>query len=134
MSYSSVAAIVAERGLALTADNETALTEAVHDAIVADLPDGAAALIAQIDAFLAGEAAVTAGGQSYLEADHDPKSELGKQLMRICGTDVAREAFQRQYGVVINFLNCCIVLVSRQGLPPSWLAIRQVGSQATPDC
>lgn len=134
MSYQSVGQLVAERQIPLNPDATGDLLNAVHDAIERDLPEGAAVLAAQIAAFQAGEGQLTRGGQSYHRVDYDPGSPLGRQLSRICGTEVARTSFERRHGVQLALLNCCVVLVSDEPLPLSWLTLAQIDSQLTPDC
>lgn len=134
MSYQSVGQLVGERGVAMVPAATNELLRVVHDAIAIDLPEGAATLTGQVQAFLAGNQQLTTAGQAFSRVDYDPSSTVGRQLIRICGTEVARTAFEDAHGVRLALLNCCIVLVSHQPLPLSWLVLAQIDSQKTPDC
>ena len=48
----------------------------------------------------------------------DPNSPLGKQIIRLLGTDVARGVLERHYEVVFGLYNCCarVVAVNRESL------------------
>lgn len=48
----------------------------------------------------------------------DPNSPLGKQLIRLLGTDIARGIIERHYGVAYGLYNCCarVIAVDRGSL------------------
>ena len=51
----------------------------------------------------------------------DPNSPLGKQIIRLLGTDVARGILERHHGVAFGLYNCCsrVVAASRDSLAMS---------------
>ena len=42
----------------------------------------------------------------------DPNSPLGKQIIRLLGTDVARGILERHHGVAFGLFNCCSRVVA----------------------
>ena len=51
----------------------------------------------------------------------DPNSPLGKQIIRLLGTDVARGILERHYEVAFGLYNCCsrVVAVNHESLAMS---------------
>ncbi len=51
----------------------------------------------------------------------DPNSPLGKQIIRLLGTDVARGILERHHGVAFGLYNCCgrVVAPDRESLAMS---------------
>ena len=101
MSFPSVAAIAAERGLSLEAlsaqDAESVLIAAVRrdcPEAVSYLHDRAHEAEKQGDAVLWSE---------------DPNSKLGKQLIRIHASDAVRPLVEKHvcHGKQLTFVNCC---------------------------
>jgi hypothetical protein len=48
----------------------------------------------------------------------DPNSPLGKQIIRLLGTDIARSILEQHYGVAFGLYNCCgrVVAADRESL------------------
>ena len=68
----------------------------------------------------------------------DPNSPLGKQIIRLLGTDVARGILERHYEVAFGLYNCCgrVVAQDRESLAMSTTEqIKlQNGAIASADC
>lgn len=67
-------------------------------------------------------------------ATEDPKSELGKQLIRICASDVMRPLAEEHlcHGKQITFYNCCTVQVSEQKPARRAKTLTQIRAQTGP--
>lgn len=61
--------------------------------------------------------------------DNDPKSELGKQLIRIHASDAMRRVAEKVccHGKKLTFVNCC---KGRIGNPPENVLLLQIHSQS----
>ncbi len=99
MSYPSITAVARERGLDLTTASEAECGAALLEAFERDLPLGMAFLKDVADQ-------VSRTGETVLRTE-DPNSPLGKQLIRLCGTDIARELAEERFQVALGFYNCC---------------------------
>ena len=63
--------------------------------------------------FLAGEAEkIRDTGERSLVVN-DPGSPLGKELIRLLGTDIARSICEEKLGVAFGFYNCCASVAAR---------------------
>lgn len=131
MSYPSIVSRLQLAGvLDLEEASENQLKTALLGALQTDLKLG-------MD-YLRGLAAdVKAAGKRVLKIE-DPNSALGKQLIRLLGTDIARPICEDYFGVAFGFYNCCSVVAApnRDGLA---LSIReqimlQNGVLAHADC
>lgn len=103
MSYPSIVAVARERGLDLTTASEAECGKALLEAFERDLPLGMACLRSLAET-------VNRTDEVLLRTE-DPSSPLGKQLIRLVGTDVARELVEERFGVALGFYNCCSVKV-----------------------
>jgi len=115
--------------------NPDALTEqgreqALLAAFSTDLPLGMAAIEQDV-------AEVKRSGVRKLVPE-DPNSPLGKQIIRLLGTDVARSILERHYGVAFGLYNCCgrVVALNHDALhmTTSEQIKLQNGAIASADC
>jgi len=67
-------------------------------------------------------------------ATTDPKSELGKQIIRICASDVMRPLAEEHlcHGKQITFYNCCTVQVSEKKPTRRAKTLIQIQAQTGP--
>lgn len=67
-------------------------------------------------------------------AIEDPKSELGRQLIRVCGSDTMRPLAEARlcHGKHITFYNCCGVQVSERKPKKRAITLTQIRAQAGP--
>ena len=99
MSYPSIKDVNA---LSLSVEEQK---EVLWGAFQKDLPLGIQ--------FLSGEAEkVRMNGERSLVAN-DPNSALGKQVIRLLGTDIARAICEEKLGVAFGFYNCCASVTAR---------------------
>src|SRR5258708_5623297 len=124
MSYPSIKHI---NPATLTGDQQE---EALWRAFQTDLPLGMAVVTAD-----AQEVKLT--GKRKLTPE-DPNSPLGKQLIRLLGTDIARGILEKRLGVAFALYNCCgrVVAVDKTALQLSMAEqiMLQNGTLATADC
>lgn len=99
MSYPSVAKIVKDRGLDLSTASDTELREAIWQALNTDLKDG-------ID-YLAGLSDEVKRTGKKVVRPENPESPLGKKIIRLLGTDIARQILSQKLGIQFAFYNCC---------------------------
>lgn len=104
MSYPSIASIVHEMGLSLESANPEELKEALWRALSTDLSTGITYLQTVATECLT-------QGVRLLKVE-DPNSVLGKQLIRLLGTDVARQLCSERLGVAFGFYNCCSPVIA----------------------
>jgi len=124
MSYPSIKEVDAT---ALSVEEQK---DVLWDAFQKDLPLGIQ--------FLTEEAGkVRANGERSLVAN-DPNSPLGKQVIRLLGTDIARSICEEKLGVAFGFYNCCgsVTAPSKGELKMSYLEQIQLqnGVLASADC
>jgi len=111
------------------------LTEAEREgallvAFQTDLPLGMAAIESDVR-----EVKRTGARKLVLE---DPNSPLGKQIIRLLGTDVARGILERHHGVAFGLFNCCgrVIALNRESL--AMTTTEQIklqnGTLASADC
>lgn len=99
MSYPSIASILKGMELSPNSASPDQLKEALWQALSTDLSAGMNYLQTAATECLA-------KGERILKVE-DPNSALGKQLIRLLGTDVARELCSERLGVAFGFYNCC---------------------------
>ena len=104
MSYPSIAAVLKERHVDLDTANNGELEGVLREAFRRNLPNGMSYLET-----LAAQIKQT--GQRLLQPE-DPNSLVGKQLIRLLGTDVARGIVERELGVAFGLYNCCGVVAA----------------------
>ena len=105
MSFPSVQAHLEEQGVTHVMDaNEEQLHQALIGAFRDDLPQGMVFLREQSD-----EAHSTCDRVLRIE---DPSSDLGQQIARLCGSDIARRHLEQELDVAIGFYNCCTSVVA----------------------
>jgi len=78
---------------------ESERENALLAAFRADLPLGMAAIESDVQE-------VKQSGARMLVSE-DPSSPLGRQIIRLLGTDIARNILARHYGVAFALYNCC---------------------------
>lgn len=93
MSYPSIKNFNAQ-GVSVQ-DQKEALWNAFHQ----DLPLGVV--------FLKDEAERVKNTGERILTSNDPNSPLGKQIIRLLGTDIARSILEEKLGVAFGFYNCC---------------------------
>jgi hypothetical protein len=100
MSFPTVQSHLEGQGVTDVSD---ATDEQLHAALIRafdeDLPAGMAYLREQAQECLA-------LGDRVLRIE-DPNSPLGKQIARLCGSDIGRKHVEQEFGVAIGFYNCC---------------------------
>jgi hypothetical protein len=124
MSYPSIKSI--DPTLLTEHEREAALLAAFR----VDLPLGTAAIEADV-------CEVKQTGVRKLIPE-DPNSPLGKQIIRLLGTDVARGILERHHGVAFGLYNCCgrVVAINAEAL--AMTTTEQIhlqnGTLASADC
>jgi hypothetical protein len=107
MSYPSVKQVLEKSGFTVESANADELRAALWETFALDLAEG-------INHLTAVAKRVKETGERVLNIQ-DPNSPLGKQLIRLVGTDIARSICQQQLGVAFGIYNCCgIVAASNQ--------------------
>ncbi len=122
MSYPSVVETIPNLDTASEQDCEAGLWEAFGR----DLPLGIE--------YLQRAAAVIHAGEARTLTREDPNSPLGKQLVRLLGTDIARPIVERRLGVAFGLYNCCGVVAAKDNDTKKMTAKEQASLQLTPDC
>jgi hypothetical protein len=129
MSLPSLVAVAQEMKLDLTSLTPQQQEELLVATMKRDLPLGCQYLHQ-----LAHRADELGGSAAWLE---DPKSNLGKELIRIHASDALRSLASKHicHGKQLTFVNCCGGVV---GNPPENVLIMQIehqsGTVARPDC
>lgn len=100
MSYPSIKDVLAARNIVLEdADDET-LANAIYEALRRDLSNG-------VD-YLTGMVKNLAGiKEKRILRVLDPNSPLGKQIIRLVGSDIARNILEQKLCVSFALYNCC---------------------------
>lgn len=130
MSYPSVKEVLTEKGINTdTASNEQ-LATALWDTFNRDLSLGVNHLVEIAKK-------VKGGGIRVLDIQ-DPGSSLGKQLIRLIGTDIARAICSQKLGVSFGIYNCCGVVSAPSESELNMTMHEQINLQngvlATADC
>jgi hypothetical protein len=73
-------------------------------------------------------------GETGLKVDFDPNSEIGGQIARLMGTDVARGLFERKLEVHSSFANCCAPIVAANPDDVAFTPADQIRWQHSIDC
>ncbi len=131
MSFPSIQECLEAEGVT---DLEEASPDQLHRAYIAafdkDLPLGMV--------WLRQKASHISGGDHRHLFTEDPSSPLGRQLIRLCGADIARKHVSRELGVAIGFYNCCNVVVAPNADMLDMSDIEQIqlqnGVLASADC
>jgi len=130
MSYPSINEIMERRGINANTASATDLKSALWEAFETNLPDGVAYLRSLAEK-------VKSGGKRILQPE-DPNSPLGKQLIRLIGTDVARGICQTELGIGLGLYNCCGVVGAPSEMDLAMTVQEQIalqdGTLATADC
>lgn len=124
MSFPSIAAIAAERGLALATLSGKDAEKVLLAAVKKDCPEAVEYLHKK-----AHEA--ENGAVSWTEP---PNSKLGKQLIRIHASDAVRPLIEKHicHGKQLTFVNCCSGTVGGKKKEPEELVRMQIECQAGP--
>lgn len=124
MSYPSVAGINA-RDMVPQEQEDT-----LWCAFNTDLPLGIAFLTNQA------EKVKTTGERDLIS--EDPNSPLGKQIIRLVGTDIARGIVERRLGVAFGLYNCCISVCAPDESELNMTMLEQIefqnGARGSADC
>lgn len=124
MSYPSI------KSVDLELLDETAQEDALWNAFHADLPLGMQELEKDAEE-------VKKTGERKLTS-YDPNSPLGKQLIRLLGTDIARGIIEKRMGIALGMYNCCGKVVAPQRAALHMTMREQImlqnGKLASADC
>jgi hypothetical protein len=104
MSYPSISEIMTARGLSLETASDRELRDALWEAFNVNLKEGVQYLTS-----LAAE--VKESGKKVVRPE-DPDSPLGKKIIRLLGTDVARSIMSERLGVPFALYNCCCAVAA----------------------
>ena len=130
MSYPSITAVLEERHVDLDTATHAELEGVLLEAFQRNLPDGMSYLKTVA-------ARVKQTGQRLLQPE-DPNSPLGKQLIRLLGTDVARGIVESEFDIAFGLYNCCGVVAAstRNALAMNMREqiLLQNGALASADC
>ncbi len=130
MSYPSIVSVLANQGIVPEVASDLELGNALFGAFEQDLALGTTHLRELADR-------VTNGEERILDIQ-DPNSPLGKQLIRLVGTDVAREICEGKFGVAFGMYNCCSIVVAptraRLNMSRREQVMLQNGKLAHADC
>lgn len=101
MSFQSIAAVAAERGLDLAALSAEDAASVLLEAVKRDCPEAVA--------YLHRKAHEAQDSGSPVFWSEDPNSVLGKQLIRIHASDAVRPLIEEHicHGKPLMFMNCC---------------------------
>lgn len=130
MSYPSLASITEKKAVNLEEADQEEIDLVFIEAFKKDLNKGYEYL-----KDLAEQAREEGGRVLKIE---DPNSSLGKQLIRLLGTDVARNILSRHLGVAFGLYNCCSPVAAPSedelNLSAAEQAKLQNGDMASADC
>jgi len=99
MSPSSIQHIINEKEINIEAATPTILKNALWRAFNRDLSQGVA--------YLADMArSVKRSGKRIVKVEN-PETQIGRQLLRLLGTDVAREICEQRFEIAFGFYNTC---------------------------
>jgi uncharacterized membrane protein len=104
MSYPSIKEVVKERGIDTNTASEAELSEALWQALNTDLKDGIN--------YLELVAHEVKQKDRKVRKIEDPKSPLGQQILRLLGTDIARQLVSDKFDVRFALYNCCGVIAA----------------------
>lgn len=101
MSYPSITPILEKSHLHLDSATDEQLQNALWQAFETDLSLG----MEYLKKFAEN---VKNHSSSVLEI-LEPNSDLGKQILRLLGTDIARKIVEQKLGIYFGLYNCCVV-------------------------
>lgn len=99
MSYPSAAGLLQAKGLTIANATPEQLQDVLWEAFHTHLPLG----VNYLEAFAN---RVKTTGQRVLQVE-DPNTDLGRQLARLLGTDIARPVCEAKLGIALGLYNCC---------------------------
>lgn len=99
MDYSSIQSIISEKEINIEAASPAILKNALWRAFNRDLSQGLAYLADMAQT-------VKRNGKRVLKVE-SPESQLGTQLSRLLGTDIAREICEQRFDIAFGFYNAC---------------------------
>ena len=130
MSYPSIKKIIEQKKFDLEEENEEELTSALWEAFEHDLPQGISYLQKMAEN-------VKKNKQRLLQIE-DPKSKLGQEIIRLVGTDIARDIVEQKLGIALGLYNCCapVAALKKEDLHMSSLEQIQLqnGTKGYADC
>ncbi len=106
MSYPSVKKVLEASGINTETATAAELRTVLWETFKRDLAEGVNHLTGLAQR-------VKEGGERLLDIQ-DPNSQLGKQLIRLVGTDIARGICQQQLGVAFGIYNCCSIVAASE--------------------
>lgn len=130
MSYPSIKQVLAESEVSFENSSQEELNEMLYSAFQEDLPMGVS--------YLHEMAEEVKSGKSRMLKIEDPNSKLGKQLIRLVGTNIAKGIMQKKTGVAFGLYNCCVVVAAQTeellAMSPLEQIQLQNGDLASADC
>ncbi|MBM3231898.1 hypothetical protein FJZ21_00770 [Candidatus Pacearchaeota archaeon] len=130
MSYPSIKQVITNAEVDIESSSEKELNEVLFSAFQKDLPEGVSYILK-----IAKE--VKSGNNRVLKIE-DPNSKLGKQLIRLVGTDIAKGIMEEKTGVALGMYNCCGLVAAPSKKLLLMNAIEQIKLQngvfASADC
>ncbi|MFQ5629542.1 MAG: hypothetical protein ACE5I1_12335 [bacterium] len=99
MSPSSILHIINEKEINIEAASSTILKNALWRAFNQDLSQGVAYLAEMARS-------VKQSGKRIVKVEN-PETQIGRQLGRLLGTDVAREICEQRFEIAFGFYNAC---------------------------
>ena len=130
MSYPSIAAILDSQKVNAEEASQEEMESCLYQAFEVDLNLGLAHLAALASRSLA-------ASERILDIQN-PNSDLGRQLIRLVGTNIARSICEKRLGVGLGLYNCCSVVVAptraRLAMNPREQIRLQNGVLAHADC
>ena len=100
MSYPSIKQVLADAEFSFENSSEEELNEMLFSAFQKDLPEGVS--------YLQEMAEEVKSGEDRMLKIEDPNSKLGKQLIRLVGTNVARGIMEKKQVLLLE----CIIVVA----------------------
>ena len=69
-----------------------------------------------------------------IAVDFDPLSEMGQQIGRLLGTDIARPLIEKELGMELGYANCCKIIASHNPSDVIITPLQQIQWQRSIDC
>ncbi len=130
MSYPSITQISEQKKVNLEGASTKEVEEMLWDAFHVDLNEGMN--------YLAHFSKEVKDSQDRIMKIEDPNSSLGKQIIRLLGTDIARNLLEKRLGIAFGLYNCCAAVGAPTKEELHMSAHEQVqlqnGVLATADC
>ncbi len=134
MSYPSIVGIASEQGINLGSASNEQLAGLLWKSFQADLPLGVNHLTELAEKVKSG----FDEKENRVLDIQDPNSALGKQLIRLVGTDIACSVCEQKLGVSFGMYNCCGVVVAPTKEQLNMTLLEQIklqnGVLASADC